>query len=379
LPKYWKDNYRSDILSVVHSGGISMSSRWSLDTHGEPLGKLREFIRTIWFELDLDGLLVTLDGGIEPRPMPQLITDPADIDSINPFKPLMEINAATLIPELIMTHPGKNLAALLRPCEMRALIEMTRLASIKIDDLLTMSVDCLGTLPADEYQWRLERIRKNEPADGSTSENSKDQLTNEALKFAHQGGIGPYRYRSACQVCPSPIADSAKINIQILGLPVRQKMMVVINDLELERIFHPEILFNGEAAGVLVLQHERVVSKLRERHQRTMQRINQGLGEMLPEDVDAFINQLDSCGNCQSCMQVCPICSVDRPGRASNGHYNRSDVIRWLVSCAGCGMCEQSCPTHLPLYAIFAHIRHQLDQEWQYIPGQSMEELSQTI
>ena len=356
-----------------------MSSIWSLDTYGDPLGKVRDFIRTIWLEFGLDVMLVTLDGGIEPRATPQFITDPASIDSANPFKPLMEINAARLIPEFIRTHPGQKLAALLRPCELRALIEMTRHASIKTNDLLTISVDCLGTLPADEYHWRLERMGKNESADGSTIENSNDPLTHEALKFAHQGGIVPYRYRSACQVCPSPVAESAKINIQIFGLPVRQKMMVVINDPELERFLRPEILFNGEAAGVLVLQHERVVSKLLERHQRTMQRINEGLGEMLPADVDAFINQLESCGNCQSCMQVCPICSLDRPGRSSDGHYNRLDVIRWLVSCAGCGMCEQACPTHLPLYTIFAHIRHQLDQEWEYVPGQSMEEPSQTI
>ncbi len=160
-----------------------MSSIWSLDTHGDPLGKVRDFIRTIWFEFGLDGMLVTLDGGIEPRAMPRFITDPAYIDSINPFKPLMEINAATLIPEFMMTHPGEKLAALLRPCEMRALIEMTRHASFKIDDLLTISVDCMGTLPADEYQWRLERMGKNEPANDINIENSNDQLTQRSLEI----------------------------------------------------------------------------------------------------------------------------------------------------------------------------------------------------
>ena len=49
-------------------------------------------------------------------------------------------------------EPGWSFA---RPCEMRALTEMTKHASFKIDNLLTISVDCLGTLPADEYQWRL--------------------------------------------------------------------------------------------------------------------------------------------------------------------------------------------------------------------------------
>ena len=284
----------------------------------------------------------------------------------------MEINAARLIPEFMITHPGEKLAALLRPCEMRALIEMTKHATINIEALLTISVDCLGTLPADEYQWRLERMGKNVHADTYNLGNSDDQLANEALKFARQGGIVPYRYRSACQVCTSPAADNAKINIQILGLPIRQKMLVAINDPELEKLIHPETLFNGEADGYLVNQHERVVSKMRERHRQTMERIEEGLGEMLPSSVDALINQLENCGNCQSCMDVCPICSVDRPHRYSNGHYTRSDVIRWLVSCAGCGMCEQACPTHLPIYSIFAHIRQQLDQEWEYVPGKSL-------
>jgi formate dehydrogenase subunit beta len=93
---------------------------------------------------------------------------------------------------------------------------------------------------------------------------------------------------------------------------------------------------------------------------------------MLPADVDAVIRQLESCGECQACMDVCPICSVDRPYRNADGHYDRDDVIRWLISCAGCGMCEQACPSHLPTSAIFAHIRQQLSQEWGYVPGGSL-------
>jgi Fe-S oxidoreductase len=48
--------------------------------------------------------------------------------------------------------------------------------------------------------------------------------------------------------------------------------------------------------------------------------------------------------------------------------------MRWLVSCAGCGMCEQSCPNSLPTATIFAHIRRQLDQQWDYSPGRSTSE-----
>jgi formate dehydrogenase subunit beta len=256
---------------------------------------------------------------------------------------------------------------------------MNKHKSINLRDLLTICVDCLGTLPADEYQWRLERMGKSLPKQESNTTESADDLAKEALKFARQGGIVPYRYRSACQVCTSPAAEHADINIHILGLPVRQQMLVLVNDPALELRLHIETLVAGNADQAIILQHDRVVSRMSERHLRTMERIKEGLGGFLPADVDAVIGQLENCGECQNCLNVCPICSVDRPVRSSDGHYDRTAVMRWLVSCAGCGMCEQSCPSHFPISTIFAHIRQQLDQEWDYVPGSSMDEALPSI
>ena len=351
-----------------------MNNQWSLETHGDPLGTVRSLIRKIWLETNLDGMLVTMNSGDEASAAPHYVIDLASLDEINPFKPLMEINIARLIPGLLTNHPGAKIGALLRSCEMRALIEMTKHASFNIDNLLTISVDCLGTLPADEYQWRLERLKRTHSQDEISSAVALDELAHEALKFARQGGIIPYRYRSVCQVCTSPAAQHANINIQVLGLRVRQQILLSFGDPKIAEIIHIEELTNGIADQALISQHERIVSKMCERHQRTMERVNEGLGVLLPADVDAVIRQLESCGDCQNCMDVCPICSVDRPDRNAEGHYEHSDITRWLVSCAGCGMCEQACPNHLPISAIFAHIRQQLAQEWQYVPGRSVDE-----
>jgi formate dehydrogenase subunit beta len=349
-----------------------MNNQWSLETYGNPLEKVHNLIRQIWLETNLDGMLVTMNGSGEASAMPRYIVDVESINEINPFKPLMEINIARLVPDLLASHPDARIGALLRPCEMRALTEMTKHASFKIDNLLTFSVDCLGTLPADEYQWRLERIEKTHISEKKSPADSYGELANEALQFARQGGIIPYRYRSACQVCLSPAAEHANINLHILGLPVRQQMLLSVSDSKIAETIHLEKLTNGLADEALINQYERILSKMCERHQRTMERVNEGLGDLLPAEVDAVIHQLDSCGACQNCMDVCPICSVDRPYRNTDGHYDRSAVMRWLVSCAGCGMCEQSCPTHLPISAIFAHIRQKLAQEWEYTPGRSL-------
>src|SRR4030042_6592758 len=254
-----------------------MNNLWSLDTHGDPLGKVRDFIARIWLETGLDGMLVTMNGEAEGHAPPRYITDIAYIKEINPFKPLMEINVARLVPEILANHPDAKIGALLRPCELRALTEMTKHASFKIADLLTISVDCLGTLPADEYQWRLERIGKNFPFEGKNPAEANDELASEALKFARQGGIVPYRYRSACQVCTSPAAEYANINIHILGLPVRQQLLVVITEHPLLIRFHIENLVDKKADQDLLLQHQRMMLKMNERHQRKMERVNEGL------------------------------------------------------------------------------------------------------
>lgn len=346
-----------------------MDNQWSLDTRGDPLGKLQDFIKHTWQTYSLDGMLVTLYEGAESRATPHYITDPAAIEQVNPFRPLMQVNAARLVPALLARHPAAKVGALLRPCELRALTEIAKHTSLNLDQLLTISVDCLGTLPANEYQWRLERFEANPPAAKTTTVSISDELAQEAIKFARQGGIIPYRYRSACQMCASPAAQYADINLHVLGLPVRQHILVSLRTSQLADTIHINDYANGIADQSLIHQHEHTLSKMSERHTRLMERLNQSLGSLLPADVDAVIQQLENCGVCQSCLQVCPICSVDPPRRDVNGHYDRQSVMRWLVSCAGCGMCEQSCPNHLPTSAIFGHIRQQLDRQFKYVPG----------
>ncbi len=140
-----------------------MDNQWSLDTRGDPLGKVRTFIKIIWLKSGLDGMLVTTDGE-GAHALPRYATQVDILDQVNPFRPLMEVNAARLIPDLLNEHPGLRVGAVLRPCELRALIEISKHTTVDLPRLFTISVDCLGTLPADEYQWRLERLGHSTPA-----------------------------------------------------------------------------------------------------------------------------------------------------------------------------------------------------------------------
>jgi len=330
-----------------------------VETHGDPLGTVRSVLKWLWDVNELDYLLATQDEGKGVDTPPHLMHDQGLLEDINPFKPLMLTNTARLVPEIVAGNPGKRIGALLRPCEMRALIEIQKKSAFPSDDLTTICVDCLGTLPLEDYNWRAERLG------GGKS------LSDEAIQFSRQGGILAYRYRSACQMCTSPGASGADLNINVIGLPARQK--IILNyDPKNQRLSQSiNEISSAPADEPLVTQHNQVLYKLTERHRHTMERLFDTLAEYLPKDVDAIISQLEGCQECRVCMDVCPTCSIERPGKDQDGHYARREVVSWLVSCSGCGMCEQYCPDHLPLSSIFGYVREQLQQEFGYIPGQA--------
>lgn len=336
-----------------------MNTQWIVETHGDPLGAVRRFVHAVWQRSHLDGMLVPLNGGESAGMKVRVLNDPWQLGEINPFKPLMTINAAKLVPEVLQRNTEVRLGAMLRPCEKRALTEMVKHDSFKINGLLTICVDCLGTFPAEEYQWRAQR------------KEARGGLTQEALQFARQGGIVPYRYRSACQTCSAPQAEGADLNIGVIGLPVRQYILVnARNEATAERL-QLDVITDGAANPALVAQREHTIARLLERHRFAHQHLTDSLADILPANVDEVVRMLAKCDLCQACLNVCPICAVDFPQRGEDGNYRREDVKRWLVSCAGCGMCEQACPNHMPLSAIFGQIREQLAEQVDYVPGHS--------
>ncbi len=153
------------------------------------------------------GSAQSVAGSVQRAPgQARLIEDVRLIDQVNPFSPLMTENLAREIPKVIGETAGKRLGVLLRPCELRALVEVAKHTPVNLENLLTVCVDCLGTLPEEDFEWRAEQAE------------STDELSDEALQFARQGGILDYRHRMACQMCAMPGAQLADLNIQLAGV-----------------------------------------------------------------------------------------------------------------------------------------------------------------
>ncbi len=317
-----------------------MNTYWKINTHGDPLSALHKFIETLWAQTGLVALVTAPGSG------GYVLESPSQLGQVNPFNPLMKINTAQLAVETARQRPEGRLGVLLRPCEMRALNEMAARGAVKREALLTICVDCLGTFPVEEFEWRAARA------------GSPQGLTDESLHFALQGGISAYRYRPACQMCAEPGAIEGDVNIGIFGLPVRQFMLVSTRDETLDL----RSMTDGAAEEQQVVKHDQMLAKIIERHNHTRARVLAALKDDIPANVNDLIEQFETCEDCRACMDVCPICTVTPP-RRRGGKLVEEDVVHWLLSCAGCGMCEQVCPRHQPLRAIFSRLREQIEAE----------------
>lgn len=325
-----------------------MRTTWSIETHGKPLDTVIELLINLWDRLNVRAMLLPLkisDGSWQVEE----ITDPQALQRANPFTPIMQENIAPRIPLFQQKYPGEKIAALLRPCEVQALYKITENVPLDKDNLIVFCADCLGTFPSDEFIWRAER------------KGPKETLSEEALHFSKFGGIAPYRYRAACQLCKNPIANQADINFNIIGIPVRKKMLLSTYN-GLAGILSETIPTPPNTDTKTLNAHDSIAEKLVYRNTQTFNRLSQEIIEDTGLNLEILIEQLNACEDCQACMQVCPMCQTFDFRKNRLNRFSRETVINWMLSCIGCGMCEQACSQHKPLAAIFATVNQQLQE-----------------
>lgn len=330
-----------------------METTWAINTFGDPLGSLVRLVDVVWRETGLEGVLVSsdmLDGHAADHSVTGecVLDQPGQLQKFNPFRPAMRANAAAFVPSILRERSAGHYGVVLRPCEMRALIQLEKLDPFPHKQLITICVDCLGTFPAGDLEWRTER------------RGSADGLASDTLKFARQGGISVDRYRPACQICRSSGAEGADINIWVIGLPARQVIMVHVPTEELAGKFHFANSTLIEADNELLKMRQRVLERVATRNQHSRDRFIQEVIDSLPATIEAIAEQLEHCGECRECLEACPICSARRLERGADGRYNRREIAQWLAACAGCGMCEQACVKNIPLSAVFGVIHEHM-------------------
>ena len=117
----------------------------------ELLASLKDFFRSILEMDEIEAILVPQRLPMKNMVMPTLVSDPDRLDGVDPLSPAFPMNAAKVVSKLTRKPAGAKIAAVLRPCEIRAFVELVKLKQGTLDDLVIIGMDCLGAFKNTDY------------------------------------------------------------------------------------------------------------------------------------------------------------------------------------------------------------------------------------
>ena len=115
------------------------------------LGALRQLLKNILGKEDISAILAPWRLPTKKTVMPTLLTDPDQLDGVDPLSPAFPMNSAKIVSRLTRKSSGGNIAAVMRPCEIRALVELVKLKQARTDELILIGMDCLGAIRNRDY------------------------------------------------------------------------------------------------------------------------------------------------------------------------------------------------------------------------------------
>ncbi len=344
----------------------------------------------------LSAILVPAMSGSGAATM-ALVSNPDRMKDTAPLMPAMAVNAASVIHDIAkLPAEGAKVGLLLRPCEMRAVVELVKLRQVLLDNLVLIGIDCPGTYKSAGFAERVPgfkgpRVQGSQDSDPRTlslsdfdnnfARNQKEQYDNPDL-------------RAACQLCEYAKPMVFDVAIGFLGLnPDEELWLESANDKGAALLEGLEVA-EGDVPDKRVKYLEELADK---RKANAAARIEEMDKEMMGPD--NLVRYFADCLNCHNCMNVCPVCycrecffDSDSFTRSLGEHvmiskrkgmtrmpsetllFHLTRMNHMMMSCVGCGICEDSCPVGIGLTPLFKKVSRDAQAEFDYVSGRSLDE-----
>jgi len=345
---------------------------------GKLVESINTFLRGLLERNLLDALLVPLELPSKNMITPALVSDPQMLKDANPLAPVMPVSTARVVSSMTKVAPSKRrVGVVLRPCELRALIELVKLKQASLENLVLIGIDCFGTYSVTNYG----EFCQETP---TPTEEFLERIKN---------GADP-RLREACQVCEYPTPINADLVIRLIGMDLEKNILIQATSLEGERILEAlELSESTEGEKREAAISELVASRTENKDKLFTQVQSESTG------LENLLNMFASCINCHNCRVACPLCYckecffdsptfeweadkylgwADKRGAlrmpTDSLLYHLTRLNHMVTSCVGCGLCQEACPNDIPVFRIFRMVGEQVQETFDYVPGRSLEE-----
>jgi len=348
-----------------------------------PLGDNLDAALIPWLEGALnkgifDALLLPVEVPANDSYAYLLLQDPAILKNASILPPVMPVQGGRVISRLTMRGSrNKQIAAIVRPCEARAAIELMKLKQAQLDNICIITMDCPGVIPLQDYL--------KDPAANS----------NNFAEASHNWDREPMR--PTCQICDhfsifeAPASD---LHIGTLGSSDREVSIIPLSP-EGERILEKlNMPLEANLDGWLERSEDVRRVQVERRHQAHAE-LSKKIS--IPDEI---LSLFSDCINCHNCQRVCPICycrqcyfdsgALKLPPENYIARAERKGALRFppdtllfhigrashmALSCVSCGACEDACPMDIPISQIFSLAADKSQAMMGYIPGQNRGEM----
>lgn len=306
-----------------------------------------------------------------------LITRAEELDDALPLFPFMPTNSGKILSRLTLTGPLKEpVAAVMKPCEQRAFIELVKRKQGSLDNYVFISQTCPGVYPLE------------------TSVHSDLETLASRYWERIQSGENIPEMRSACRSCLHFTPLNADISVSLIG------------EKDLDK--NCSLFLNSEKGEALAegMEGERREQDLNspalklfyDKRKEARKKLFDEMGTEI-EGIKGLINLFGKCIGCHACGYACALCycnlcffdsqpnelrpsyyqaDLQRKGatRIPSGtlFYHLGRLAHMSVSCVGCGMCTDVCPVRIPVATIFSRVGESVQKTFEYTPGVNIEE-----
>jgi formate dehydrogenase (coenzyme F420) beta subunit len=344
-----------------------------------PREAIIRFLKQALEKHSFDFLMIPLKGPDEFSYSWVLMKDPALLEKADPLPPVMTVQGGHALSSITKHGSmGVETAAVMRPCEIRAAVELAKLKQIDLEDMTLISIDCPGAVPLTEYM--------NDPENNAAkfgkllqSWDVSDDLR-PACRYCHRFSLPELKEKEGPVPGPDLHIGIGEGNENLFFIPATPKGEKLLKGLDL-------------SPADTLTEWKSKTEKIRKKKLDNKNHAEEEWGKAI-QGSDRFADAFDACINCHNCMRVCPVCYcqqcyfdsrnlklkpedyLERAEKRGALRFPLDTLLfqlgrmsHMLLSCVACGACEDACPMNVPVGQIFTVIGSQVQADFGYSPG----------
>lgn len=306
-----------------------------------------------------------------------LISKPEELKDSLPLFPLMPANGGKILSRITLRGPlTESLAAVVRPCELRAFIELVKREQGSLENFLIISQTCPGVYPLE-----------------MSLNGDLEKMVSQYWNQVQSGEIAP-DIRPACKSCLNFIPSSADMIVSLIGEEDLDKNCNIYLNSEKGEEFAEGVEGERQEQELETKEIDLIRNKREEERNKLFEQI-----KIEVQGIEGIVKFFGKCIGCHGCSNVCPICycdlcffdsqqneslpvayesDVERKGGsripAGTIFYHLGRLAHMSVSCTGCGMCADVCPVNIPVSTLFSKVGESVQKAFDYTPGLDVEQ-----